>query len=94
MKRISIIFIFCAIIFSATAQQGKSFTAKDYENAESFMSYGTQKYIDRGNVAPNWLQGDRFWYRVLTPQGSEFIVVDPSKGTRAAASIPVIQFYG
>jgi dipeptidyl aminopeptidase/acylaminoacyl peptidase len=34
---------------------------------------------------PNWITGDRLWYRVLTAQGSEFILVNPAKGTRAAA---------
>ncbi|HET9433308.1 MAG TPA: DPP IV N-terminal domain-containing protein, partial [Chitinophagaceae bacterium] len=47
--------------------------------------YNTQKLVDRGNVSPNWLPGDKFWYRVLTPTGSEFILVDPAKGTKTAA---------
>lgn len=49
------------------------------------MGYNTQKYIDRGNVNANWMDGDKFWYRVLTPQGSEFILVDAAKGTRTVA---------
>ncbi len=60
-------------------------TTKDYQQAESLMGYNTQKYIDHGGVNANWMAGDRFWYRSLTPQGSEFILVDPAKGTRTAA---------
>ena len=85
MNKYLFTFIFCAIVFSSFAQQKNSLTAKDYEHAESFMSYNTQKLIDHGNISPSWMQGDRFWYRTLNPQGSEFILVDPSKGTRAAA---------
>lgn len=85
MKKFLLLFIYSAIFFIAKAQQGNSLTAKDYENAESFMAYNTQQFIDRGNVSPNWLPGEKFWYRTLTPQGSEFILVDPAKGTKAAA---------
>jgi dipeptidyl aminopeptidase/acylaminoacyl peptidase len=84
MNRLFITFIFCAVLFSVSAQN-KSLTTQDYQHAESFMSYGVQPYIDHGNVNPNWLPGDKFWYRVLTPQGSEFILVDPVKGTKTAA---------
>lgn len=73
--------LFAVILYA----QQNVFTAKDYERAESFLSYNTQPLIDRGNVQPNWLPGDRFWYRVLTAQGSEFILADPAKGTRVPA---------
>ncbi|TMI94406.1 MAG: S9 family peptidase, partial [Bacteroidetes bacterium] len=49
------------------------------------MGYNTQKYVDRGNVFANWLPGDKFWYRVLTPSGSDFVLVDAVKGTRTVA---------
>lgn len=70
---------------SAFAQSGKTaLTTADYERAEKFLSYNTGPLVDRGAVRPNWIgESDRFWYRVLTPQGSEFILVDPAKGTRA-----------
>jgi len=85
MNRFLLTFISCAIVFSTFAQQRNSLTTKDYEQAESFMGYNTQKFIDHAGVAANWMAGDQFWYRSLTPQGSEFILVDPGKGTRTAA---------
>lgn len=85
MNRLVLTIIFYAIVSSAFAQPGNSLTAKDYDHAESFLGYNTQKFIDHGNVSPNWLDGDRFWYRTLTATGSEFILVDPSKGSRTAA---------
>ncbi len=74
-----------AFVLTANAQQRTVLTAKDYERAERLMGYNTEPLVDRNIVRPNWLPDDRFWYRVLTPQGSEFILVDPAKGTRNAA---------
>jgi dipeptidyl aminopeptidase/acylaminoacyl peptidase len=70
---------------AASAQQSNSLSVKDYEQAESLLGYNTEPLVDHGSVHPNWLSGDRFWYRILTPQGSEFILVDPVKRTRYAA---------
>ena len=70
-----------ALATTSFAQQGRQLTAKDYEHAESFLSYNTEPLIDRGSVRPEWLPGDKFWCRVLTPNGGEFILVDPVKKT-------------
>jgi len=73
-----------ALALTANAQQGTVLTAKDYEHAESMLSYNTEPLIDNGAVRPNWLPGDRFWYRNLSAKGSEFILVDPAKKSRSA----------
>ncbi|HEY4063082.1 MAG TPA: DPP IV N-terminal domain-containing protein [Puia sp.] len=71
---------------AVNAQQGKILTDKDYQHAESFMNYNTESFVDNHfSGRPTWLSGDRFWYRILTAQGSEYILVDPVKGTRKAA---------
>lgn len=67
------------------AQQQTSLTGKDYAHAESFLNYNTEKLIDHNMVTPNWVSGDIFWYRVLTAQGSEFILVNPAKKTKSVA---------
>jgi len=85
MNKFLLTVIPCALVLSAHAQQGPPLTAKDYERAESFLSYGTEPFIDNNNVRPEWLAADRFWYRNLTAQGSEFILVDPAKHSRVAA---------
>ncbi len=69
----------------ARAQQGGTLTDNDYAHAETLLSYGTAPLIDHDLGRPNWISGDRFWYRVLTAQGSEFILVNPAKGTRVPA---------
>ena len=74
-----------AIAFALAAGAQHALTAKDYERAEKFMSYNTDAFIDGGNVRPNWMEGDRFWYLNSTSTKSEFILVDPAKKTRSAA---------
>jgi dipeptidyl aminopeptidase/acylaminoacyl peptidase len=80
----ALIFVFA---LGASAQQGNpiSLTAADYARAEKFMGYNTGQFVDRGGVRPNWLPDERFWYRVTTAQGSEFVLVNPADGTRGAA---------
>jgi dienelactone hydrolase len=83
MKKSLLTVILFSFILLLNAQD--RLTEKDYTNAESQMGYNTQKFIDRGNVNPNWIAGDKFWYRVLTPSGSEFVFVDAVKGTKTIA---------
>src|SRR5690242_4879906 len=65
--------------------QPREMAPAEYAHAEKFMGYNTTPLVYRTGVRPNWLSGDRFWYRVTTAAGSEFILVDPAKGTRAPA---------
>jgi len=82
-------FLFSATFFAAAlaagAQQGKTFTTAEYAHAESLLSYNTAPLIDNSGVTPTWLPDGRFWYRILNAQGSSFILVDPTKGTRNPA---------
>jgi len=85
MNKLLLAMPFLALAATANAQQGPQLTAKDYEHAENFLSYNTAPLIDQQNVNAVWFDGDKFWYRVLTAKGSEFILVDPVKKTREAA---------
>ncbi|MBV9963498.1 MAG: DPP IV N-terminal domain-containing protein [Parafilimonas sp.] len=85
MRKIFLTNIAILLLVAANAQYADSLSAKDYANAEQFLYYKVTQKIDRGAIKGNWMQGDKFWYRVLTPQGSEFILVDATKGTRSAA---------
>src|SRR5947207_15666699 len=60
-------------------------SAADYARAEKLMGYNTNPLVFRTGVRPTWLPDDRFWYRITTTDGSEFLLVDPSKGTRMPA---------
>ena len=85
MNKLLLVVPFLGWATMAIAQQGPHLTAKDYEHAESFLNYNTEQLIDHNGVRPEWLPGDKFWYRTLTAQGSEFILVDPAKKLRTAA---------
>ncbi len=65
--------------------QQRSLTAEDYARAEKFMSYNTGPLVLRAGVRPTWLPDGRFWYRVTTENGAEFVMVDPARGTRSPA---------
>lgn len=73
----------------AVAQERKgetsALTAEDYARAERAMGYNTIPLVFRSSVRPNWMSDERFWYRITTPEGSEFVLIDPIKGTRAPA---------
>jgi len=71
----------CTLVIAANAQQ-KTLTVKDYERAESFMSYNTSKYIDHASVQPNWLEGDKFWYTTKSESAEQTFLIDPVKKTK------------
>jgi dipeptidyl aminopeptidase/acylaminoacyl peptidase len=60
----------------------RTITAAEYARAEKFMGYNTNPLVLRSGVRPNWLPDERFWYRITTAEGSEFVLIDPAKGTR------------
>ena len=67
------------------AQQPSAVTAADYARAERFLAPTVSPLVAGARVTPQWLAGDRFWYANSTAAGTEFIVVDAARGTRAAA---------
>lgn len=85
MRNFLFAMILCTVASPAFSQSTDSLTANDYAHAESFLRYTTQQYTDNANVRPNWISNDKFWYRNLNAQGSEFILVDAAKATRTAA---------
>ncbi len=75
-----------SIVYAPPARaQQRALTPADYARAEKFMGYNTTPLVLRNAVRPNWLPDERFTYRVTTADGSEFILVDPAKGTREPA---------
>lgn len=65
--------------------QQRALTADDYARAEKFMNYNTAPLVLRAGVRPTWLPDGRFWYRVATENGAEFVLIDPTRGTRGPA---------
>lgn len=83
---ISLVVLIGAGASEQSGEAPRSLTAGDYARAEKFMSYNVTPLVLRGAVRPNWLPGDRFWYRnSIEKEGSEFILVDPKKKIRKPA---------
>jgi len=81
-----IILTAAALASDASAEERRQLTSADYAQAEKFMGYNAAPLVLRTGVRPNWLPGDRFWYRNALEDGkSEFILVDPKKKTRGPA---------
>lgn len=69
------------------ARRGEAMVGwQDYVRAEQFLPWNAERRVFRMKVEPNWMPGsDRFWYRVATRDGAEFVLVDPETGTRRPA---------
>lgn len=81
--------ILACLAFSATgiyAQQPAALTAADYARAEKALAYGTAPLIDRMGVRPTYLPDGRFWYRVMTATGSEYVLINPVDGKRTTGT--------
>ncbi len=88
--------LLCSVIIGIStitsfAQEKRVFTTEDYARAERMLSSGTAPLIDRATVRPVFLPDGTFWYRVLTPTGSEYVLVDPVDGSkRTGANLAAI----
>jgi Dipeptidyl aminopeptidases/acylaminoacyl-peptidases len=74
------------VAFEVNAQQAPVVTAADYARAERFLRENVLPLVSGMSVQPLWLSGDRFGYRTNVGGKSQFILVDPSKGTRVPCS--------
>ncbi|MFT5142587.1 MAG: dipeptidyl-peptidase-4 [Rhodothermales bacterium] len=72
------------LVLPASAQRS-TVTAEDYARAELRLSNYSSPLVFRASVRPNWLSGDRFWYVNSTPEGQEFVIVNPADGSRRRA---------
>jgi dipeptidyl-peptidase-4 len=83
----SIVFAIAVIATEVNAQQAPVVTAANYARAERFLRDSVLPLVSgMGVVQPIWLSGDRFGYRTATRAGRQFVLVDPSKGTRVLCS--------
>ena len=74
--------IVVCLTVAAAAQQGRQLTMADYTQAEKFMNYNVNPLVFHGVEHPEWISGDRFWYRDLGPEGMTYMLVDAAKGTK------------
>ena len=80
---LTVLFITAATVFAQQSNQSpRVLTAADYARAEKMLSFNTNQLVDRAGVRPTFLPDGRFYYRVLTPTGSEYVLINPADGTR------------
>jgi dipeptidyl-peptidase-4 len=80
--------IFVSNIFAQDTAARRVFTADDYARAEKMLNYNTGPLVDHSYVRPTFLTDGRFWYRVFTPTGSEYVLVNPADGTKKTGTTP------
>ena len=84
MKRnslLTVVLLLLTLSISTLAQQ-PAFTAADYARAEKMLNFGTAPFVDRAGGRPTFLPDGRFWYRVMTATGSEYVIVNPVDGKK------------
>ena len=57
-------------------------TAADYARAEKMLGFNTNQLVDRNGVRPTFTPDGKFYYRVLTATGSEYVLINPADGSR------------
>ena len=81
----------CALLLTCVASAPEALSAQHgqmeesrYHRAERLLGWHVDPLITGDAVVPVWMAGgNRFWYRNKTGDGSEFVLVDPVRGTRA-----------
>ena len=75
MKKICVLFIH-VLLFKMTCWS--QVTLSDYQRADSKVKFRDLTYYT--NVSPHWIdETSSFWYRVNTPKGDEYFLVDVLK---------------
>lgn len=83
--RLRLILLAAIAAAPAAAQQPyrpAAVTADDYARAEKYLTTAAAPLVSGGQVTPNWLPDDRFWYRNVAGQTAQVILVDPAKKVR------------
>ena len=83
--QLSAVLFALSAVGTASAQQGRVYTDADYARAEQFMPYNANPLVLHAVENPAWLADGRMVYRDTNITGNTFMLVDPTKGTKAQA---------
>lgn len=88
MKKAFLTLLLLCISISSKAQVSSEerITAEDYANAVKYLGFNTSPLVERANVRPNWIDQDRFWYRISTANGTEYVMINAKSGDRKTAA--------
>lgn len=68
------------------AQAPRALTHQDYARAERYLAATTNPLVAGTiTVGPTWLEDGRFWYIASVPNGTQYVMVDPTRRTRTVA---------
>ena len=81
--RLTVLALSCAAVPLLAQEPARRLTAEDYARAERFLAPNVAPLVSGTASPPTWLPDGRFWYRRTTPAGSEIVMVDPARATRA-----------
>ncbi len=85
--RIGAALIGATLVSMGANAQAPAVTTADYARAESFLRDKVIPLVSGMGVQPIWLSNDRLGYRnPVAGGGTQFILVDPARGTRLACS--------
>ena len=79
------LFLLLVLTFDVVYGQSVEVSVEDYARAERALAQHTYPLVFNLNVRPQWLDGDRFWYRSESEDGYTFMLVDPSRSRREPA---------
>lgn len=85
MKISSSTFLFFLICLMPAHGQQKQMTSADYARAEKFLYSHTSKLVFHGAVRAQWIDRTHFWYSNRIQEGTEFILVDATRGRKRRA---------
>jgi dipeptidyl-peptidase 4 len=75
-----------ALVFLGLPVAHAQGTLADYQRAQQFLPGNLRHLVSLADVNPHWIEKtNRFWYRKVTPQGSQFVLVDAEQNTSAPA---------
>lgn len=83
MKKISLIIALSLMMAGSLVAQNQPITKSNYQLAERFSAAKVQKMIYSRDVRPTWLKdGNSFWYKYTTSEGTMYYFVDCKKETK------------
>lgn len=88
IKLICLSIFFTSTVFGQVKYEPELVSAADYARAENALSAATSPLIINASIRPRWINEHQFWYKKSTPDGSQYVLVDASKGKKKQSPDP------